>query len=344
MAKKLKVAFAGLVHDHVWSNIACFAGCRATKIVAASDPNKPLIEKFVNDHPEVKVFSDYRKMLEAAEPDIAMICTTNAATANVVDACAGHGIHVISEKPMASKLVDANRMLKACRKAKVHLMINWPTFWSPVVAHLVELVKSGTVGEVYQVRQHLAHEGPKEIGCSQYFCDWLYSPRLNGAGALMDFCCYGAVLCRYLQGKPKAVIGMRGTLVKDYIRVDDNAMLLLRYPSAISILEASWTQVGGFPYSIIVSGTEGSLVSNAEGLLLFDRTDPNGRQIKVPKLPVWRSNPADYFVKVIREDIEMDGFICPQVSRDAQEILEAGLIATDTGKICRLPIPHPWRK
>lgn len=344
MAGELRVAVVGLVHDHVWHNAACFAGCRNTEIVAASDPNKPLTDKFLAEYPEAECFRDYRKMLDAVKPDIALACTTNAGTANVVEACAERGVHVVSEKPMASKLSEADRMLKACKRAKVRLMINWPTFWSPAIARLAELVQEGAVGEVFQVRERCAHQGPKEVGCSRYFYDWLYSARLNGAGALMDYCCYGAALCRYLQGKPKSVTGVKGRLQKDYITVDDNAVLLLKYDNAISIIEASWTQHGGYPFSIAVSGSEGTLVSDEKGLTLYNGEHHSGQELKVPKLPTWRSNLADYFVRVVRENMEMDGWVSPAVSRDAQEILEAGLLASESNRACRLPILAKLRK
>ena len=46
MAKKLTVAVAGLVHDHVWGLVPQFVKCRDTEVVGASDPNKALIDKF----------------------------------------------------------------------------------------------------------------------------------------------------------------------------------------------------------------------------------------------------------------------------------------------------------
>jgi predicted dehydrogenase len=344
MGEKLTVAVAGLVHDHVWSNAAEFARCRETQIVAASDPNKPLTDKFAKQFPDVQVFRDYKKMLDAVEPDIALICTTNAGTMHVVEACAERGVHVVTEKPMASKLSEAHQMARDAYHGRIHLIVNWPTFWSPAIMHLVELVQQGAVGKVFQVRERCAHEGPKEVGCSSYFYDWLYNTRLNGAGALMDYCCYGAALCRYLQGMPRTVTGLKGTLVKEHMTVDDNAVLLLDYPDAISIIEASWTQVGHVPYGIVVNGSEGSLSSDGTALVLADREHPDGKRVRVPRPPVWRSNLANYFARVVREDMPVEGWIDAKISRDAQEILEAGLIATETHKAVRIPVPRKLRK
>ena len=46
----------------------------------------------------------------------------------------------------------------------------------------LELVKSGEIGHVFHARIHMAHQGPKEAGCSPYFYNWLYDAKQNGAG------------------------------------------------------------------------------------------------------------------------------------------------------------------
>ena len=76
--------------------------------------------------------------------------------------------------------------------------------------HALDLAQSGEIGEVWQVRYRAAHQGPKEMGASEYFCDWLYDPNRNGGGALMDYCCYGAVLSRVLLGRPHSVTAVTG--------------------------------------------------------------------------------------------------------------------------------------
>ena len=65
----------------------------------------------------------------------------------------------------------------------------------------------------------------------------------NGAGALMDFGCYGANLMTYLmQGaRPTSVTAVTQQLQpSDYPRVDDEATIVVTYPSAQAIIQASW--------------------------------------------------------------------------------------------------------
>ena len=115
------------------------------------------------------------------------------------------------------------------------------------------------------------------MGCSEYFYSWLYNRSRNGAGALMDYCCYGANMARHWLGAPNSVIGMADRLVKTDIDVDDNAIILMKYPHAFATAEASWTQVApdgehsglqGYAYDGFgifgVYGEDGELLSTAD--------------------------------------------------------------------------------
>lgn len=338
MAKPLRVGIAGLIHDHVWWNVDAFVRARRTRIVAVADRNRPLLERLKAIVPDVAVYRDPVRMLEREDLGILLACTTNAGTAEIVEEAARRGVHAVTEKPMAARLAQADRMLRAARRHGVKLMVNWPPLWDPKLWHMAELVRKGAIGRLYQIRWRCAHQGPKEIGCTPYFYRWLYDARRNGAGALIDYCCYGAALCRWLQGRPRAVTGLRGRLVKGDIRVDDNAVLLLKYPKAIGLCEASWTQVGEIPSGIVASGSEGAIAVEHARMRLADAKHPQGRPIRPRALRGWRANLGDYFARVIREDLEIEGMGNPEIARDAQEILEAGLISADTGRAVRLPL------
>src|SRR5262245_49729178 len=92
------------------------------------------------------------------------------------------------EKPMAADLVGADALLAASRRARLPLMVNWPTAWRPALRHGLVLAGTGEVGEPVQVSHRGRHAGPRECGCSSHFCDWLYDPVRNGGGALVIRC------------------------------------------------------------------------------------------------------------------------------------------------------------
>jgi predicted dehydrogenase len=108
---------------------------------------------------------------------------------------------------------------------------------------------------------HDGHQGPKEIGCSADFLNWLTDPVKNGGGALRDFGCYGADLMTWLMhGKAPISVSTVAHHIKPsvYPKVEDDATILLEYPDATGIIEASWN----WPFSIKdweVFGTTGYL-------------------------------------------------------------------------------------
>jgi predicted dehydrogenase len=90
---------------------------------------------------------------------------------------------------------------------------------------------------------HDGHRGPKEIAVGPEFLNWLTDPRLDGAGALYDFACYGADLTTWLMNgqRPLSVTAVTQTIKPEiYPQVDDEATILLTYPKAQAIVQASW--------------------------------------------------------------------------------------------------------
>ena len=108
---------------------------------------------------------------------------------------------------------------------------------------MFDLVKAGEIGDVRKMVTHFGHFGPKEIGVGPEFMNWLGDPKLGGGGALYDFGCYGADLVTVLMGgqKPLTVTAVTQQIKPDiYPKVDDEATIILTYPKAQAILQASW--------------------------------------------------------------------------------------------------------
>lgn len=339
MSRKYRVAVAGLVHDHIWTVMKSFAEHDRVELVGFADANPPLLEKAKEAFACEALFPSAFELLEKTKPDIVLVYTDNASAVDVVEQAAELGIHALVEKPMAATLEQAERMLMASEKNGTYLMINWPIAWEPAYREALRLAKSGDIGQIWHVRHHSSHEGPREIGCSPYFWEWLYDKRRNGAGVLMDYCCYGAVLNSYLLGLPNTVTGVAGRFVKKDITVDDNAVLILKYPNAIGMTEASWTQVGYLPYGLVINGTEGALVVGRDKRLLrADRKEILGIELDVPQLPEAEQNPAAYLISRIESGRPVEGILNARVCRDAQEILEAGILSAETGTAVSLPV------
>ncbi len=332
MPRTYRVAVAGLTHDHVWGLLRWWREASGAELVAAADPNQPLLDKVAETCGVKQTYLSYEDLLDREEIDILTIATDNAGTAEIVEAAAARGIHVITEKPMSATLAQADRMVTACRKAGVQLMVNWPKAWNPAIQTLDRLVREGAIGPVHKVKYLAAHQGPKEIGCSRYFYEWLYDPARNGAGALMDYCCYGSNLAAHWLGRPTSVVGIAGTLVKPDFPVEDNAIVLMKYPHAFGVAEASWTQQapdGGANPSVF--GSTGTL-SAFGGRVRWGRLDREPEWLEPDAPSPGRRNGAEYLLSCLESGTPVEGMCSAATSRMAQEILQRGLESAVSGR------------
>jgi predicted dehydrogenase len=339
MAKTYRVGVAAMVHDHVWGELGHWQAQPNVELVAAGDINAPLRERAQRDFGIARVYDSWQDMVAQEELDIVQAASENSVCADIVEACAAKGIHVLSEKPMAATLAQANRMLRAATDAGIQLMINWPTAWFPAVQEWERRLVAGDIGTLTYLKYRSAHNGPKEIGCDPHFWQWLYDAEKNGAGALMDYCCYAADYNARFLGLPSTVMGMRGVFVKEYPVPDDNAIIIMQYPHAFGVAEASWTQTVGYAEGAnpVAYGTGGSLAVSS-GKVIWQRPGQETETITPPAPEAPYRNAAEYFLHCLETGQPPEGFCSAQVSRDAQEILEAGLRSADTGQTQTLPL------
>lgn len=340
MADKVRVGVLALVHDHVWSQFGHLKEMDDVELIGAADPHEDLLERFRERTGVETTYTDYAEMLEKEDLDAVLVYGTNRSTGDLVELAAEKGLHVMSEKPMASDLDVADRMLVAARKAGTLLMVNWPIAWSAATNHAHRLVRDGAIGRVWQLKWRGGHCGPKELGCDPHFYNWLYDPVENGAGAMFDYLGYGASLARLFIGRPTQVMAIAGRLVKQYIPVDDNAIVALQYHDANAVIETTWTEPvpGRPPHDLILYGTEGVMVSGRPGVMIYSKDNPDGELHEPPPMEApWRNGP-EYFVHCIRTGGPIEGVCSPENSHDAQEIMEAARLSVLTGERIALPL------
>ncbi|MBG86684.1 MAG: oxidoreductase [Verrucomicrobiales bacterium] len=326
MSNPIRIGILGLHHDHIWDNLKELAPLPEGELVIAADPTEAL-RKQITDEYGCETTNSYDAVINNEGVDAVFVYGSNREGAELAVEAAQAGKHVLIEKPMAADLAGAQAALDAAQANNVRLMINWPFAWWSQLQHAIRIAKAGEVGRLWQVKYRAAHQGPVEMGCTEYFSKWLFDDHLNGGGALMDYCCYGSILSRVLLGQPESVIGMEATLCKDQ-PVEDNAMLVLRYPKAMATSEASWTQIGKLSsYLTIIYGEEGTLlVEPREGSALLKATneDEEGSKIDVPEADPELKSASAHFLWAIETGGELHPLCDPVNCRDAQAILEHG--------------------
>ncbi len=331
----LRIGVAGLSHDHVWHELSCWTALPGVEIVAASDPHQDQRGRFTRDYPNAtNVYENWQAMLDAIGDtlDIVQIAAPNNQHADITEASAKLGLHVITEKPMAATIEQADRMVKACHDANVCLFVNWPTQWSAAHQEMERRILAGDIGDVRYFKYRSAHNGPKEIGCTPAFYEWLYDGEQNGAGALMDYCCYGAAMCARFLGLPEKVTGLRAVLAKDYPLPDDNAIIAMQYAHAFGVAEASWTQTVGYATANPVAYGSGGSIALLGGNVVLTQVGKKAETITPPASVAPYRNGPEYFLHCLRNGEPPEGCGAPDVSCNAQAILSAGLRAADTGQ------------
>ncbi|HEY1166735.1 MAG TPA: Gfo/Idh/MocA family oxidoreductase [Chitinophaga sp.] len=246
----LQVALAGMNHDHVHTILSRWKK-GDVKILGIAEPDQQLIQRLQKRYqlPDNIFYKDVPTMLSHIKPDAVLAFNAIADHLAVVEACAPKGIPVMVEKPLATTVKDANRIAALAAQYHIPVLTNYETTWYNSNQQVFDLVGQQEIGPIRKMIVHDGHEGPKEIGCSPDFLKWLTDPVKNGAGALMDFGCYGANLMTWLMNSkaPVAVMAVTHQIKPDvYPKVDDDATILLEYPDATGIIEASWN----WPYSI----------------------------------------------------------------------------------------------
>lgn len=338
--EKLRVGVLGLTHDHIWGELEALAASEQGVLVGAADPHEELRLHLTRAYPDARAFDSPEALLDGARLDAVYVYGDNRGGEDLAVMAAERGLHVMVEKPMASTLAGADRMRRAARAAGVQLMVNWPIAWRPALQHAFRLIAEGRIGEVFAVNYRSAHAGPRELGCSPWFVDWLYDPERNGAGALMDYCCYGAAMACALLGLPSRVTAVAARLQRSDLPAEDNAILLMQHPRALSTATASWTQIGHLTsYVPMFYGTGGTIVVQGGALLLADREHDEGEAVEVPHPPDGERNSAEFFLGHVRSGEPITGLCSADVGIAAQEVLEAALLSAEEGCAVGLPLP-----
>lgn len=333
--KPIRIGILGLHHDHIWGNLKDLSAAEGAQLVAFADHEPVLRERCGALFPGASACADYDDLLARDDLDAVYVFASNRLGEELTVAACDRGWHVLVEKPMASTLEGADRMLASATANGVRLLVNWPIAWLPVYQQALQLALQGDIGDLWQVKYRAAHAGPRELGCSEHFCDWLYDAAWNGGGALMDYGCYGAALSRLLLGPPSAVTAVTLQGLKPGLESEDNAILLFQYPRALGIAEASWTQSGDLTsYVAALYGSRGTLVAEPGGRLWrADAEHSEGVELDVPAPPPHLASATAHFLHLIRHPEAACHPLCdPVVGRDAQQMLSAAYVAAREGR------------
>ena len=242
----VRIGLDGLTHDHVHGFLNQYKNRADIQLVGIAESDRNLVNRYAERYgfdPAI-VYNTIEEMTEKTKPEGVLAFNSIFDHLQTVEVCAPKGIHVMVEKPLAVNSEHAQKMAELARKNNTLLLTNYETSWYPTNHKAYQMaVEEHLLGDIRKVIVCDGHTGPKEIGCSREFLSWLTDPVLNGGGAVIDFGCYGANLMTWLMKneRPVSVSAVVQQIKPEvYPNVDDEATIILTYPKAQAILQASW--------------------------------------------------------------------------------------------------------
>jgi UDP-N-acetyl-2-amino-2-deoxyglucuronate dehydrogenase len=201
-------------------------------------------------------FTSYPEMLQAAECDVVAICTPSGLHPQHGILAARAGKHVISEKPMAIALSDADALVQACDDAGVHLFVVKQNRLNAPVQLLKRAIDKGRFGRIYTANCTVRWTRPQE-----YYdqAPWRGTWEFDG-GAFLNQASHYVDLVQWLVGPVESVMAQTATLARR-IEAEDTGAAVMRFRSgAIGVMEVTMlTYPKNLEGSLTILGEKGTV-------------------------------------------------------------------------------------
>ena len=177
---------------------------------------------FAGRHGAKRAYDDLDAFLRDPEVEAVYIATTNNVHAEQTIRCAKAGKHVLCEKPMATSIDDAQRMIAACHDAGVKLGLNYHMRAFPINRLARQLIADGRIGQPQVAKASLAVLLPEDARA------WRPRPDFMG-GVIMDLATHCVNLLRYLLNDQVVEVASLADQQMFRQGAEDSALCLLRF-------------------------------------------------------------------------------------------------------------------
>lgn len=185
---------------------------------------------------DVKIYTDYRLMLESERIDVVSIATESGYHAKHAMDCLNHGTHVLVEKPMALSVQDADDMIELAKIRNKKICISHQNRFNPPIQKLRRAIEEGRFGKIINGTARILWTRD-----DNYYkqAPWRGTKELDG-GTLMNQCIHNIDLLQWMMGSEvDRIHSERGTFLRD-IEMEDFGAILIRFKNgAIGIVEGS---------------------------------------------------------------------------------------------------------
>jgi UDP-N-acetyl-2-amino-2-deoxyglucuronate dehydrogenase len=220
--RKLRIAIVGcgrIAKNHFGS---LDKHCNDLELVAVCDTNPAASTPYTSQY-DVPAYTSLEKMLEQHQLDLVSLCTPSGLHADQAALAAKHGVHIVTEKPMATRWADGVRMVKVCDEAGVRLFVVKQNRRNTTLQLLKRAVEEKRFGKIHMVHLNVFWTRPQA-----YYdqAKWRGTWEFDG-GAFMNQASHYVDLLDWLIGPVDKVQAMMST-TRD-IEVEDTGVLNVRW-------------------------------------------------------------------------------------------------------------------
>jgi predicted dehydrogenase len=205
--------------------------------------------------------------------DFVDVCTLPEFRLEVVEVCAAAGKHVIVEKPIATNLETAARMVEAARRGGILLGVVSQHRFDDASLFLSRALAAGRLGKLLECDCYVKWFRSAEYYRRPVKGSW----QAEGGGALIGQAIHQVDLLRWLAGPIREVAAMWQLGARNAIESEDVVNAVVRYSSgATGVLQAATAFWPGYPERLELHGTKGSAIISGDKLTVWDVEDDGG--------------------------------------------------------------------
>lgn len=281
----MKVGMISFAHLHAESYASALMQMPEVEFSGIYDEDQNRARKWAERF-GVKQFATLKDLLDS-DIEAVIICSTNADHCRYTVAAAEAKKHVLVEKPIATTIQDANKMIEICKNNGVKLQIAFPVRYLPSVLEAKRIVDSGQLGRILAIKA--TNHGSMPGG-------WFVEKELAGGGAVIDHTVHVIDLIRWmLELEVKEVYAEYDRLIHD-IPTEDCGLLTMELTNNVfATLDTSWNRPSAYPtwgdVTMTIIGTTGVLELDG----FAQKYDLYNNEIKKAQWEYWGGD-MDYFL------------------------------------------------
>jgi len=242
------------------------------QFVAVCDPSR-FILKNLKRYTSMKLFTDYRKMLDEMEMDFVIVATPTVSHTDIVRAAIQRGLHIFVEKPFSLTVVEGEKMVTMLEGKGLVNQVGYFLRFNEVFRIVKKIITDGMIGEVVHYKNEMYGRTVLKASKSSW-----RSKKAMGGGCMLDFASHCIDLADYLFGPTEEV---SGSILKNVYstNIEDAVYTMLKHHNVTTSgnIMVNWSDESyRRPFNRIeVFGTKGKIIADRQEYWLYLREVDN---------------------------------------------------------------------